>query len=76
MGIQVPPDENENWYCRICIVKKQETLQVDKKKKRRKKKEKSQDWLGISPKKDLGQDEVKIKKKRGRKPKNPAPETS
>lgn len=43
MGIQVPPDENENWYCRICIVKKQETLQVDKKKKRRKKKEKSQD---------------------------------
>ncbi|GLV43161.1 TBP-associated factor 3 [Carabus blaptoides fortunei] len=37
VGIQVPPDDNEDWYCRICIVKKQETLQIDKKKKRKKK---------------------------------------
>lgn len=37
VGIQVPPDDNEDWYCRICIVKKQETLQMDKKKKRKKK---------------------------------------
>ncbi|XP_046984250.1 transcription initiation factor TFIID subunit 3-like [Schistocerca americana] len=37
VGIQVPPDENEDWYCRVCIVRKQENI-VDKKKKSRKKK--------------------------------------
>ncbi|XP_021917768.1 transcription initiation factor TFIID subunit 3 isoform X3 [Zootermopsis nevadensis] len=37
VGIQVPPDENEDWYCRVCIVKKQENI-ADKKKKSRKKK--------------------------------------
>ncbi|XP_067015220.2 transcription initiation factor TFIID subunit 3 isoform X2 [Anabrus simplex] len=37
VGIQVPPDENEDWYCRVCIVKKQENS-ADKKKKPRKRK--------------------------------------
>jgi transcription initiation factor TFIID subunit 3 len=37
VGIQVPPDENEDWYCRVCIVKKQENI-AEKKKKSRKKK--------------------------------------
>ncbi|XP_071449609.1 transcription initiation factor TFIID subunit 3 isoform X2 [Hetaerina americana] len=37
VGMQVPPDDNEDWYCRVCIVKKEESL-VDKKKKARKKK--------------------------------------
>lgn len=36
VGIQVPPDENENWYCKPCLAKKNEDLQ-DKKKKRKKK---------------------------------------
>ncbi|XP_044765452.1 transcription initiation factor TFIID subunit 3 isoform X2 [Coccinella septempunctata] len=37
VGIQVPPDENENWYCRHCLLKKDEDLQSDKKKKRKRK---------------------------------------
>ncbi|XP_060523451.1 transcription initiation factor TFIID subunit 3 [Cylas formicarius] len=39
VGIQVPPDENENWYCKPCLCKKNEDLQ-DKKKKRKKKEKK------------------------------------
>ena len=35
--MQVPPAEDEDWYCRFCIAKKQELLH-DKKKKKRKKK--------------------------------------
>lgn len=34
VGIQVPPDQDQDWYCRVCISKKQEN---DKKKKRKKK---------------------------------------
>ncbi|XP_011059618.1 PREDICTED: transcription initiation factor TFIID subunit 3 isoform X3 [Acromyrmex echinatior] len=37
VGMQVPPAEDEDWYCRFCIAKKQELLH-DKKKKKRKKK--------------------------------------
>ncbi|KAG7208725.1 hypothetical protein KM043_014923 [Ampulex compressa] len=37
VGMQVPPADNEDWYCRFCIAKKQE-LHHDKKKKKRKKK--------------------------------------
>jgi transcription initiation factor TFIID subunit 3 len=37
VGIQVPPDEKENWYCRECIQRKQEAVE-DKKKKTKKKK--------------------------------------
>lgn len=37
VGIQVPPDKNEDWYCRFCIVKKQGT-HTEKKKRGRKKK--------------------------------------
>lgn len=37
VGIQVPPDANEDWYCRVCIVKKQESHGSEKKKKRKKK---------------------------------------
>lgn len=39
VGIQVPPDTNEDWYCRVCIAKKQEQAgsSGDKKKKRKKK---------------------------------------
>ncbi|XP_015584761.1 transcription initiation factor TFIID subunit 3 isoform X2 [Cephus cinctus] len=40
VGIQVAPDTNENWYCRVCIAKKQ-ALYHDKKKKKRKKKVKT-----------------------------------
>lgn len=40
MGIQIPPDETENWYCRYCILKKNEDLQSDKKKKRKKREKK------------------------------------
>ncbi|XP_066253840.1 transcription initiation factor TFIID subunit 3 [Euwallacea similis] len=36
VGIQVPPDDNENWYCKPCLAKKNENFQ-DKKKKRKKK---------------------------------------
>lgn len=37
VGIQVPPDENENWYCKPCLCRKNEDLQSDKKRKRKKK---------------------------------------
>ncbi|KAL0108606.1 hypothetical protein PUN28_015224 [Cardiocondyla obscurior] len=37
VGMQVPPAEDEDWYCRFCIAKKQELVH-DKKKKKRKKK--------------------------------------
>ncbi|KAL3289359.1 hypothetical protein HHI36_022795 [Cryptolaemus montrouzieri] len=40
VGIQVPPDENEDWYCRHCLLKKDEDLQSDKKKKRKRKEKK------------------------------------
>ncbi|XP_018560819.1 transcription initiation factor TFIID subunit 3 [Anoplophora glabripennis] len=36
VGIQVPPDENENWYCKPCLCRKNEDLQSDKKRKRKK----------------------------------------
>ncbi|CAH0561859.1 unnamed protein product [Brassicogethes aeneus] len=38
--IQVPPDENENWYCKHCLPKNNEDLGADKKKKRKKKEKK------------------------------------
>ncbi|XP_055703576.1 transcription initiation factor TFIID subunit 3 isoform X2 [Phlebotomus papatasi] len=47
VGIQVPPDATEDWYCRVCIVKKQE-MQVggggsgSEKKKKRKRRDKKQ----------------------------------
>ncbi|KAL0270229.1 UNVERIFIED_CONTAM: hypothetical protein PYX00_007701 [Menopon gallinae] len=37
VGIQVPPDTNEDWYCRFCIAKKQ-GAHPEKKKRGRKKK--------------------------------------
>ncbi|CAL7941794.1 unnamed protein product [Xylocopa violacea] len=37
VGMQVPPADNDDWYCPFCIAKKQE-LHHDKKKKKRKKK--------------------------------------
>lgn len=40
VGIQVPPDENENWYCKPCLCKKNEDLQSDKKRKRKRKEKK------------------------------------
>ncbi|KAJ8938607.1 hypothetical protein NQ314_011415 [Rhamnusium bicolor] len=40
VGIQVPPDENENWYCKPCLCRKNEDLQSDKKKKRRRREKK------------------------------------
>ncbi|GJQ67755.1 hypothetical protein Trydic_g21073 [Trypoxylus dichotomus] len=40
VGIQVPPDDNENWYCRHCLAKKREVLQTDRKKKRKKREKK------------------------------------
>ncbi|XP_053677978.1 uncharacterized protein LOC128728381 [Anopheles nili] len=39
VGIQVPPDDNEDWYCRVCIGKKQNS-QADEKQRKRKKKDK------------------------------------
>ncbi|GAB0098591.1 hypothetical protein DMENIID0001_143440 [Sergentomyia squamirostris] len=49
VGIQVPPDATEDWYCRVCIVKKQEMqmsggagVGSDKKKKRKKREKKLQ----------------------------------
>lgn len=36
VGMQVPPATSENWYCRLCISKKQ-GQHHDKKKKKRKK---------------------------------------
>lgn len=44
VGIRVPPDDNEDWYCRNCLAKKEEALLSDKKKKR-KKKEKKDHWV-------------------------------
>lgn len=43
VGIQVPPDVNENWYCRACISRKQDSHNSggEKKKKRKKNKEKN-----------------------------------
>lgn len=47
VGIQVPPDATEDWYCRVCIVKKQE-MQAggggsgSEKKKKRKRRDKKQ----------------------------------
>ncbi|XP_057665265.1 transcription initiation factor TFIID subunit 3 [Diorhabda carinulata] len=40
VGIQVPPDENENWYCKPCLARKNEDFQSDKKKKRKRKEKK------------------------------------
>ncbi|XP_049818269.1 transcription initiation factor TFIID subunit 3 isoform X3 [Aethina tumida] len=40
--IQVPPDENENWYCKHCLPKNTGDSQTDKKNKKRKKKEKKE----------------------------------
>ncbi|XP_034939445.1 transcription initiation factor TFIID subunit 3 isoform X2 [Chelonus insularis] len=37
VGMQVPPATNEDWYCRLCIAKKQELHHDRKKRKRRKK---------------------------------------
>ncbi|RZB39553.1 transcription initiation factor TFIID subunit 3 [Asbolus verrucosus] len=42
VGIQVPPDDSEDWYCRHCLLKKNEDLQSDKQKKKRKKREKKE----------------------------------
>lgn len=42
VGIQVPPDESENWYCKPCLCKKNEDLQSDKKRKRKRKEKKDQ----------------------------------
>lgn len=39
VGIQVPPDENENWYCKPCLCKKNEDFDKKKKRKRKEKKE-------------------------------------
>lgn len=40
MGIKVEPKENEDWFCRACISRKQSDQQTDGKKKKRKKKDK------------------------------------
>ncbi|XP_050513035.1 transcription initiation factor TFIID subunit 3 [Diabrotica virgifera virgifera] len=40
VGIQVPPDENENWYCKPCLARKNEDFQSDKKRKRKRKEKK------------------------------------
>ncbi|KAL9695729.1 hypothetical protein quinque_015014 [Culex quinquefasciatus] len=37
VGIQVPPDSNEDWYCRVCIGRKQHGGDVERQKKRKKK---------------------------------------
>ncbi|XP_055546353.1 transcription initiation factor TFIID subunit 3 [Wyeomyia smithii] len=41
VGIQVPPDSNEDWYCRVCIGKKQESHGDEKQRKRKKKDKKN-----------------------------------
>lgn len=38
VGILVAPDDNEDWYCRVCIAKKKGIHGSDKKRKRNKKK--------------------------------------
>ncbi|XP_063699454.1 transcription initiation factor TFIID subunit 3 [Culicoides brevitarsis] len=42
VGITVPPDVNEDWYCRVCISRKQDSHGSEKKKKRKKNKEKGE----------------------------------
>uniref|UniRef100_A0A1Q3G264 Putative transcription initiation factor tfiid subunit 3 n=1 Tax=Culex tarsalis TaxID=7177 RepID=A0A1Q3G264_CULTA len=37
VGIQVPPDSNEDWYCRVCIGRKQQGGDTERQKKRKKK---------------------------------------
>lgn len=37
MNITIAPDENENWYCRFCTMKKSEMPDKKKKKKSKKK---------------------------------------
>ncbi|XP_035774515.1 uncharacterized protein LOC118457237 [Anopheles albimanus] len=37
VGIEVAPAEQENWYCRVCIGRKQDTLKDEKQRKRKKK---------------------------------------
>ncbi|KAF4521266.1 hypothetical protein B566_EDAN008469 [Ephemera danica] len=37
VGIQVPPDDKEDWYCRECIQRKQEALTSKKKMKKKNK---------------------------------------
>lgn len=37
VGILVAPNDNEDWFCRVCVVKRK-LHGVDKKKKRNKKK--------------------------------------
>lgn len=36
VGIQVPPDNNENWYCRRCLAQKNANLSSKKKKRKKK----------------------------------------
>lgn len=43
VGIQVPPDVNEDWYCRACISRKQDAYSGEKKRKKKKNKDKSSD---------------------------------
>uniref|UniRef100_A0A182QHS4 PHD-type domain-containing protein n=1 Tax=Anopheles farauti TaxID=69004 RepID=A0A182QHS4_9DIPT len=40
VGIQVPPEDNEDWYCRVCIAKKQDPHADAEKQRKRKKKDK------------------------------------
>uniref|UniRef100_A0A2M3ZFK1 Putative transcription initiation factor tfiid subunit 3 n=1 Tax=Anopheles braziliensis TaxID=58242 RepID=A0A2M3ZFK1_9DIPT len=37
VGIEVAPAENEDWYCRVCIGRKQDALKDEKQRKRKKK---------------------------------------
>lgn len=39
VGIKVEPNENEDWFCRACISRKQSDQQLEGKKKKRKKKD-------------------------------------
>uniref|UniRef100_A0A182LXE1 PHD-type domain-containing protein n=1 Tax=Anopheles culicifacies TaxID=139723 RepID=A0A182LXE1_9DIPT len=41
VGILVPPDDNEDWYCRVCIAKKQDPAADEKQRKRKKKDKKT-----------------------------------
>ncbi|XP_058127631.1 uncharacterized protein LOC131291086 [Anopheles ziemanni] len=40
VGISVPPDDNEDWYCRVCIGKMQDSHADTEKQRKRKKKDK------------------------------------
>lgn len=42
VGIQVAPDDTDDWYCRLCIKKQQESHGSSEKKKKRKKKDKKE----------------------------------